>query len=63
MNNCAATGERMKPTARLVAMASGRLMVSDKVVLNMISENNGANAQPKNAILIWVENGSRLKRA
>ena len=61
--SCAAAGVRTKPMTRLVAIASGTRNSSGSTVLNRISEKTGASAAPKNAVLTWVANGSRLKRA
>ena len=48
---------------RLVTTASGTRISSASVVLNRISENTGASAAPKNAVLMCVANGSPLNFA
>ena len=63
LNSCAATGARMKPMTRLVTTASGTRISTASAVLNRISEKTGASAAPKNAVLMWAENASPLKRA
>jgi hypothetical protein len=60
LKSCAAAGAGMKPMTRLVTTASGTRIWTDNDVLNRISENAGASAAPKNAVLIWAENGSPL---
>jgi hypothetical protein len=61
--SCAAALGSTKPVTRLVASASGSRAGSASVELNRISEKIGASAAPKNAVLTWVANASRRKRA
>jgi len=63
LKSCAAAGARMKPITRLVTTASGTRTWRDSEVLKRISENTGASAAPKNAVLTWAENGSPRYRA
>ena len=48
--------------ARPVTTASGRLTANERLVLNRISEKMGASATPKNAVLMFVANVSRLNQ-